>query len=255
MYFIISKIFYFLLQPIVWIILLLLLSFLLKQHKIKFALSRIALVLLLLSSNKFLVNELMHWWEYDPVPIGELQPDYDGIVLLGGVTNPDVVPHDRVYLSGGADRITHTAQLYLAGYAPKIILTGGSGKLLGDEVMEADQMFQVLRLCHVPDKDMLVEPSARNTRENAVRVKSLMQSDSQFKRLILVTSGYHMRRALGVFKKQGIPVTPFPTDIKSKHTAYTFHDYIIPDVGAFLDFHIILKEIFGYVIYAVLGYL
>ena len=77
-------------------------------------------------------------WEVDPKPFNEIRPHEIGIVLTG-TTIPFLQPDDRVYFKRGADRVTHTIQLYKLGLIKKILVSGGSGKLLRQDEPEANK--------------------------------------------------------------------------------------------------------------------
>jgi uncharacterized SAM-binding protein YcdF (DUF218 family) len=74
------------------------------------------------------------------------------------------------------------------------------------DVIEAEAMARAATELGVPRRDIIVEGTARNTQESARAVKRVLKS----KRIFLVTSAYHMKRAEGLFKKQGFDVFPRP---------------------------------------------
>lgn len=68
----------------------------------------------------------------------------------------------------------------------------------------------------IPSEKILVTKNVENTADEAVAVKELI---SQSKRIILITSAYHMYRAKKLFENQGFIVIPFKVDYKSERNA------------------------------------
>lgn len=139
---------------------------------------------------------------------------YAAIVLLGGAINPPDPPR-RLYpdLNDAADRIWHAARLYRQGVAPRIIATGGRGPGLehrSDLASEAAMMRLLLIDFGVPASAIVLEESSRSTRENAEFTKKIAGNQ----RIALVTSAFHMPRALATFQKAGVLADAFPTDFR-----------------------------------------
>ena len=138
MFFILSKTLNYLVMPLTIITLCLLLSFLIRKKQWRFGLRIAALALLLLFSNEFIANEVMKRWEVDGRPYSSMSHYKLGIVLTGAVI-PQVQPDDRVYFNKGVDRLIHTAQLYKLGLIDKILVSGGSGRIIDIQEHEADR--------------------------------------------------------------------------------------------------------------------
>lgn len=253
MFFALSKLLDFLLMPLVWIVLLLLLALFLKHALWRRRSLVAAVVLLLLFSNPMLENLAWRTWEHEAVPIKELG-QYDVAVILTGVTTyrPDIP--DRVHTQKGADRFLHTLQLYRLGKVRKILITGGTGFMMGDMVPEAEQIKRVLVLAGLPKEDIITESRARNTYENATYTAALLQEKPEWQQVLLVTSAFHMRRASGCFCKAGVSFATYPTDFYATKPVWTPEHTIIPNPVAFEGWHHLLHEMAGYVVYKVLGY-
>jgi uncharacterized SAM-binding protein YcdF (DUF218 family) len=103
----------------------------------------------------------------------------------------------------------------------------------------------------IPDSAILTDITSKNTFENAVQSKLIIQQNKlNSKRLLLITSGLHMKRALACFEHADISCTPFSTDLYTGPTRYySFDDYFMPDVSVVSDWHKLIKEIFGHVTY------
>jgi uncharacterized SAM-binding protein YcdF (DUF218 family) len=255
MFFILSKTLNYLMMPLVIVTLLFVASVILRKLKWKKRLFRFGLILLLLFSNEFIANELMKAWEIPPTPFTEVKKTYSWGILLSGVTKGGMLPDDRVYFNRGADRVTHTLQLYKAGLIKNILVSGGSGRLLDIGEREANDLAKVLVMMGVNPNDITIESNSRNTHESAVEVKKILQDQVRAEDCILITSGYHMRRSLGVFSKVGWKLDSFSTDFLTHPRVYTFDVLFIPKIEAFGIWHHLIKEMVGYVAYDVVGYI
>jgi uncharacterized SAM-binding protein YcdF (DUF218 family) len=254
MFFVLSKILDFLISPMLWFIGLLLLALLLRRTKWGARLLVAATGLALLLTNAALVNEALLAWEVPPVRLTALG-HHDAGVLLTGITAGKKSPHDRVYVAQGADRLLHTLWLYRAGCIRKIIVSGGSGALVGSNPRtEAKELDTLLRLAGVPQQDILLETRSRNTRENALNTKALLAQHPEIRSVVLVTSAFHERRAMGCFRAVGLQPAAFPASYYSSDRQATLTYWLIPSDEAPRLWSILLHEMVGYAVYRVLGY-
>src|SRR5687768_17064524 len=157
MFFILSKILNFLTNPLVFVFAFFLLSIFLRKPTWKKRCFWIALSLLIFFSNDFIANEMMRAWEIAPTPYADIKKKYDWGIVLTGVTINDMQPDDRVYFQHGADRVMHIVELYKMGIIKKIMISGGSGRLIGTARKEADELFKVMKLMGVPEQDIVIE--------------------------------------------------------------------------------------------------
>lgn len=171
-----------------------------------------ALIILFLSGNAWMSNWLAQSLEWQNIPKTEL-PTADAIVILGGATRSQAYPRPDVDFADAGDRVWYGATLYRAGKAPKIIVSGGRITWLGDGVPESEDMTNLLTNMGVPKQDIIPEPNSFNTRENAVNVREILQSQN-FKTILLVTSAMHMPRSMAIFKRLGINAIAAPTDYR-----------------------------------------
>ncbi len=253
MFFYLSKILDFLLQPIVWILILMAIGlFWKKREKRKFYLIA-GFGLLLVLTNPFLINEAWLAWEKPPVPIKEL-PVYDCGIVLTGITYGTKSPHDRVYFKKGADRIMHALLLYRKGLIKNILITGGSGAITQRYATEAEELKKILLQASVPDSVILVENKSRNTRENAIFTAELLKKHPDLKKNLLITSAFHMRRSEGCFKKAGLHPNIFPADFYSTDRMFHPEALLIPQEQVLAEWSILLHEIVGFLMYKIMGY-
>jgi len=139
--------------------------------------------------------------DYPPVALADVKPA-DAIVILGGGMSSPTGAMVYPELYGGADRIWHAARLYKAGKAPLIIFSG---------VVEGPGAKQFLRDLGVPGKDVILEEKSGNTVENIKFTKALCE-EKKIKKVLLVTSAFHMRRTMYTCELAGFDVTPATTD-------------------------------------------
>lgn len=255
MFFFLSKTLGYLVRPLVIVCGLFLAAWVAKKKGRKKFFLISALALLFFFSNEFIANEVMNVWEIKATPFAAMERTYTYGILLCGAAKKEVGPEDRVYIGSAADRVNHTLQLYKGGYIKKIIISGGSGRLIDIGEKEADDLASLLRLMGVPTEDILVENVSRNTHESAVEVSKMLQSKTRPSDCLLITSASHMRRSVACFNKAGWPCTPFSTDFHGHTRKFTFDVLVIPKLEAIIWWQTMLKEWTGYVSYWMVGYI
>ncbi|HSY77246.1 MAG TPA: YdcF family protein [Bacteroidia bacterium] len=253
MFFILSKILEFLITPIFWIFILLLAGILVKRHPLKKRLLIASFAMFYFFSNDYIQDACMYCWEIPATPDSAIQGKYDVAIILGGISNYDN-KLNRIQFFHGSDRLLQAYQLYKQGKVRKLLIDGGSGNLRGVNV-EGPNLRRYLLNVGVPDTDILLEPKSRNTHENATFAKHLLDSVAPNGRYLLVTSGYHMRRAVGCFNKAGIHTLTYTTDRIAGPQKYDLDYLFIPDVGALTTWQILIHECVGYLSYKIAGYL
>ena len=137
----------------------------------------------------------------------------DGIIVLGGSIDPELsAAHGITVFKGSVDRIVAAAALAHRYPGARIVFSGGSANLVSDDsAKEADYAVSVFESLGVASNRLTVERRSRNTQENAEFSKTLV-SPKPGERWLLVTSAYHMPRSVGVFRKAGFAVEPYPAD-------------------------------------------
>lgn len=252
-FFIISKILDFLVEPLVWIIVLLFFSLFSKRPKRKRNLLLTALVLLLVFSNSFLLDEAMRVWEIPATKISEIPETYDAGIVLSGMVMFDN-SFDRVQFNRRNDRLMQAIILYKTKKIKKIFFSGGSGSLVYTYMKESEIVKKFLIELGIPAEDILIENKSNNTRENAVFTKEVLVKEIPNGKFLLFTSAFHMRRAVACFKKVGMDVTPFSTDRYSGPRKYYPDHLLAPGAGTLFNWNSLLHEVIGYVIYKIMGY-
>lgn len=252
MFFVLSKILNFLTNPLVFVFGFLIASVWLRNSRWKKRCFWIGLSLMLFFSNEFIANEAMSAWETDPVPYADIHKTYDYGIVLTGVTFNDRQPDDRVYFHHGADRVTHTIQLYKKGIIKKILISGGTGRLVTKARPEADELLNVMVMAGVPEENIVLENESRNTHESAVNVKNMISIDSG--NYLLITSAFHMRRSESCFKKVGFKVDTFSADYHTHPRYFTLDAFLIPRADSISLWQRMFKEWAGIAAYWVVGY-
>jgi len=246
MFFILSKIFLFLLSPAFWIGMLLLWSFLTKKIRRKKILRITSLVLFIIFTNPLLFNICVISWQPEPVEFSK-EKTYSAAILLGGMTGTD--RYGRSYFGPDADRFIQATKLYHTGVVNHIVLSGGTGSLVQDSPKEADELRLEMLKQGIPDSVILLENASRNTYENAVYTKRILDSLKLPPPLFLVTSALHARRAIWVFKNAGFYVVICPAAYKQIPYKRSWDDYIVPSTGLRAGWGVFLKEVVGLLVY------
>jgi len=171
------------------------------------------------------------------------RPEGDSIVLLGGGV------YGRAADLTGAGfpseemlpRVVTAARLQRRLGVPVVV---SGGKVFDRQDAEAPVVARVLSDLGVPREKILVEAKSRDTVENARRAKEILSANG-LRRPLLVTSAYHMRRAVAVFEKAGVAVTPVPAGFRTwKGKPYPWASYL-PSAGAFHGSTTALREYLG----------
>jgi uncharacterized SAM-binding protein YcdF (DUF218 family) len=251
MFFTLSKIIDFILLPISWILISLVLGIWKKNTKMLYA----ALGMLVLLTNGYFVNQLYRWYE---LPQTILQPNQKftfGVVLGGGyIKNPQEDPN-RINVGETADRMLQPILLYKSGVISKIIITGGDTSIKGlrtDEIRETAQATKFMRAMGVDSADIIQEGKARNTHENATYTRDILNKTQE--PILLITSAAHMRRSLACFKKVGLQPIAYPVDHKKKDSPMGVLEWLMPSENHLARFSQLVREMFGYAIYKLNGY-
>jgi len=171
-----------------------------------------ALAVLFLGGNRWVSYSLTKNLEWKHLPPAEM-PKAEVIVLLGGGTEPPEPPRPMVELNGAGDRIVYAAYLYQQGKADRILISGGTTWMTGQTSNPAADMGALLDLLGVPEERLLLQGRSQNTYEDALYSCEMLK-EMGVQRILLVTSASHMPRALALFEKQGMQVTPAPVDFK-----------------------------------------
>jgi uncharacterized SAM-binding protein YcdF (DUF218 family) len=158
---------------------------------------------------------------------------------------------DSTYIEwGDPDRFFGEIALFKAGMAQKLVFTGGKKPWEKAKKTEGEVLKEYAISSGIPSDKIFITKDVENTAEETEAVKELI---SPSKKIILVTSAYHMYRAKKLFEKQGFEVIPLKVDFKaSGNNQVTFMDFLpsainleLTDVG--------IREIIGRIYYIIKG--
>lgn len=255
MFFILSKTLNYLVQPLVIIAICFISSIFIRNSIWKKRMAVAGFILFLFFTNDFIANEVMRAWEPGPIAYRDINKTYDVGILLAGLTRLGNSPTDRVYFQRGVERLTHSLQLYKLGKIRRILVAGGSGRLLDTRQREADDIKRALLMMGVEEADIIVENNSRNTRESAVEVqKILAEMNQDASGCLLITSAFHMPRSSACFSKVGLEMDTFPTDSYTHPRTFTPDVLFIPKTGALEVWNKLTREWTGFIAYKLAGY-
>jgi uncharacterized SAM-binding protein YcdF (DUF218 family) len=218
-----------------------------------------SLTLLLLAGNSGVAHTLLWSLESQYLPTAPL-PNAAAIVVLGGATHSADPPRPWVEVTEAGDRLLYAAKLYRQGKAPLIILSGGRVPWLGGGLPEAADMATLITTMGVPISAIRQDDRSFNTHENAINVQQILKAEQITSPVLLVTSAFHMPRALAIFQHLGISAIAAPTDFRTG-TPQTDKNlgraliHLFPDAAALAETTLALKEYLGWIIYRLQGWL
>jgi uncharacterized SAM-binding protein YcdF (DUF218 family) len=234
-----------------------------RRPRLQMAALILALLVLWAGGNRFVALALARSLEWRFQSLTEL-PQAEAIVVLGGGTSSQEPPRPLVEVNGAGDRVIYAAYLYKQGAAPYLLLSGGNIDWLGEHTgTPAEDMARLLELMGVPASALWLQPDSRNTYEDAVYCKQILD-EKGIHRIMLVTSALHMPRAVGLFERQGLEVIPAPTDFNVTeadwqnllHAGFAARLIsLLPSAGSLNMTSNALKEYFGLWIYHLRGWL
>ncbi len=235
MFFLKKLLSYLILPPGIYILLFLLIGILSRKRKVISILAYGgALSLYLISVEP--VKDLLFY----PLESRYKRPeviDGDVIVVLGGGA------YNSGYLKASSYKRLITGFLLHRKTGRPLILSGGAS--IGT-IPEAKVMRDLLLEFGVDEEDIYADLRSRDTRENALQVREICKK-VRYKKPILVTSAFHMPRAVMVFKNAGLSVVPYPTDFKfeGRYNLYS----LFPKYSVFYDSSIAIREYIGLLFY------
>ena len=243
MFFILSKLLLFSILPFSWFLAFFLFALVVKKPHLKRRYLIISAAILFIFSNPFLQGAFARYWDVKPVPLTASK--YSCVIVLGGFSGETA--NGGGAFNGKADRFIQGLKLLSTGKVSHILITGGNGNLLSSKFKEADWAKSQLRLLNVPDSLILTEDQSRNTLENASFSKTVLAKSHLRPPYLLVTSAFHMRRALGIFNRENIPVVPYPCNYVAGNDRITMYDFL-PDPDVFNGWALYIKEVVGTVV-------
>jgi uncharacterized SAM-binding protein YcdF (DUF218 family) len=176
----------------------------------------------------------------------------DGIVVLGASIDADLsAAHGTAVVRRAADRIIAAAALAQRYPNARIVFSGGSANLMSNDAREADYAGAIFESLGVAKTRLIMERRSRNTLENAEFSKALATPKAG-ERWLLVTSAFHMPRSIGLFRKAGFVVEPYPVDwrVGERGDLFTFSNIAVDGLGRT---DVAVREWMGLVAYRATG--
>lgn len=188
--------------------------------------------------------------EQHPLVAVDAVPPADAIVVLLSSAQPATRRRGWPLASTTADSIWHGARLFAAGKAATVVVSGTDWR---GSPSGADLMKGFLVTLGVPAAAVLVEGKSRNTHENATFVAGLA-AKHDIDRVLLVTRGLHMQRAVRAFRKAGLDTFPVPLARQVTYRSGMWLDYV-PQAGTLVYSSRCLREWMGTRIYGWRGWI
>jgi len=185
--------------------------------------------------------------------VNQQQRHFDAAVVLTGMVELKLSQENSVEFECGVDRILKGMDMVRQNQTDYLVISGGSGELIRSGRSEARVLKAFAIRFGIPGNRILIEPNSRNTRENALMTKSLLERYN-LKKIALITSAFHMPRAMGCFRAVGLFPEPIPVDYQVAPPEGTdFREYL-PSVEGLGLFGLLVHELSGIVTYGLLGY-
>jgi uncharacterized SAM-binding protein YcdF (DUF218 family) len=218
--FLASKLLAFAIQPLFWVLLLLsagALAWARRRPRAAQGCSSLALLVLLAACWTSAPEGLLRTLESRyPQPAAVDMDRQVGIVLLGGALSSAELweAHRQVGLNEQAERMTEAVALMRRHPHLRLLFTGGIATVAASGATEAERARSFFEAMGVDPARIVYEDAARNTHENALRSAALPGVDTR-RPWLLLTSAFHLPRAMGVFEHAGWNVTPWPVDYRT----------------------------------------
>lgn len=218
MFFYLSKIIWFVIQPIGLLFLLMaftLFATIFSRPKTAMFTATCAMLVIVFSAwtnlGQMMLNPLEERFARPAVAPDEIA----GIIILGGGMAGAVnLARGGYELEDAADRFVEGAILARRYPHAKLVISGGSGALIADGEGDAETASRLMVALGVEENRLVLENKSRNTQENAALTRKLI-NPKPGEVWLLVTSAFHMPRSMALFRVQGFDVTPWPVDYRT----------------------------------------
>ncbi|NBB48110.1 YdcF family protein [Rhizobium sp. CRIBSB] len=216
--FVVSKLFWILIQPLSMVFVLGAAAFILvwaRWLRSGMAVLSLSLLILFVTLYTTLGSLLLQTLEVRfQRPLVE-PADIACMIVLGGAFETEVTTaRGGLDMNQAADRFVEALRLALRHPQARILVSGGDGSLSGAYEGDAAASLRYFEAFGIARDRLITESSSRNTDENAQNSREVLAAN-RLHRCLLVTSAFHMPRSVGLFRKAGIDVTPWPTDYRT----------------------------------------
>jgi len=191
------------LNPLFWIALAFGLYYFTVNKVWKKRFKYLVLILFFVFTNNWVSDLVLNSLEYETIKVNEITEPFQIGLVLGPFLDED----KYLPIRSESIRFTQAIQLYKQNKFEKFLLSGNDNPQLAKT--------HLIDLC-VPPEDIILEEKSKNTHENALLShRFLNQRGDTEKRILLITSASHMRRAKKCFDKVGLKVTPYSVDYRT----------------------------------------
>ena len=257
MFYFLSKIFDILLSPLSWALILIFLGAPLSRRALRKGRGRpklalLGLVVLVVFSLEPVSNALFGHLESMAVRTMDPEKHYDAVVLLGGLVDEKAMEKSRsLSVNDNIERLLGTLAVMKEGRADYAIISGAPVDTR-TPYAEAQVLADQLVLLGIPRERVIVENKAMNTRENATYSAEVARAHG-FEKVLIVTSAFHMRRALACYEKAGMHVDTLPVDYRTYAPAAASGSWL-PRASHLERSTAAIREWTGFYIYRARGY-
>jgi uncharacterized SAM-binding protein YcdF (DUF218 family) len=250
-FFILSKLLDVFLSPYTWALLLLAAAVPWRvrarsprQLRRRRVFAAVGLAIFLVGSFPPFANALQWHLEHSSTSTYDDSATYDAVILLGGVVEEDAMRSSgQIAFNENVERLIVTHRLLRDGKARVAIVSG--------ETPEADALAKQLEDWGIAKDRIILEPRARNTRENAVFSQEIARARG-FERVLIVTSAFHMPRAAECFAAVAMKVDTLSVDYRASRKI-PFGEWI-PRARSLALSTMLIREMAGRFIYRAQGY-
>jgi len=213
-----------------------------------------SVICFIIFTNGALFQGVFRPWEGERLPVNQMEDKAEIVVVLGGMSSMDE-GSGRIQFHEATDRLLQALSLYNRKYVSKMIISGGSAEIMREEVPESKYLKPFSLELGIAGQNIFIEEKSRNTYENALYTKELFDQQQFEKKIILVTSAFHMHRARACFEKQGFVVEAYTSQFMQSTDPIDARTVLIPSLETLNTWPLLLKEWMGIGVYQIKGYL
>lgn len=183
-------------------------------------------------------------------------PAADAVMLLGGSVEPSRLDAFGLGITPDGERAIMALELMRLGKGKVLVVGGAYADLPNSERrVEADLTQKWFAAWKLPEAPVISLGACENTHDEAQKVAKLCK-ERGWKQVVLVTSAYHLPRALACFRTEGVPVTGVPCDFKTSLSLEGPPGYtLVPRVQGFLKVSLYVREQVGWLVYRSRGWI
>ena len=154
------------------------------------------------------------------------------MIILGGAFDNEInTTRGGMELNQSADRFVEALRLARNYPQSRILISGGDGSISGTFEGEAQTAERFFSAFGISSDRLIKENTSRTTYENSLNTAELLKAQG-LENCLLITSAFHMPRSIGLFRKAGIPVTPWPVDYRTSGIVSFGFDFTQPALNA-----------------------